>query len=220
MQAKPALQERFWQGDKLGFAERELLRDALLQGMGPVLQLIPTSLAGKWAHHSTGVTAKWQQMPGALAVAPWQECQSLPCPILVPLPMSGPERGCVKSGKADCASVLLPPCSYLGWGSGSLGVPSLLGPWVGFPHRRSRRAGMEHSDRHPRCKLSLGVNIWLLSGILCWKAPPPSLLCPFQSYMGVIDPSGRSQRSRSWVTELPPALHRDVSQAVFSACAA
>lgn len=44
MQAEPALQERFWREDKLGFAERELLRDALLQGMGPVLQLIPTML--------------------------------------------------------------------------------------------------------------------------------------------------------------------------------
>lgn len=151
VQAEPALQERFWQGDEVDFAWEGAAEGCFAAGDGVSAAADPHQPPGMWTHHSTGVAAKWQEVPGALAVASWQECQFLPSSghILVPLAISVPEPGCVESGKALPAGVLLPPCSPQGWGCGSLGVPSLLGPWVGFPHRRSRRAGMEHSDRHP-----------------------------------------------------------------------
>lgn len=158
MQAEPALQERFWREDKLGFAERELLRDALLQGMGPVLQLIPTMLQGCGL-----IKTLVSQQSGSRCQVLWQW----------PLGRSASPCPCQYQNLAvwSQGKLILPvSCSYLGWGCGSLGVSSLLGDWVDLPHRRRRRAGMEHSDRHPRTRMSLGMNIWLLSGILCWKA--------------------------------------------------
>ena len=99
---------------------RELPRIALLQGMGSVLQLIPSQTTGTWAH-STGVTAKWQEMPGTLAVVPLQEAQFLPCP----------------------GHILGPPGHmwYLNlavWGQGKVCV---LVPCSPLPHAGNRAAG-------------------------------------------------------------------------------
>lgn len=173
------MQERGWGG----FCWEGAAEGCFAAGDGVSAAADPHQPAGMWAHHSAGGTAKWQEMPGALAVAPWQESRFLPCSgvLLVSLTMSVPEPGCVGSGEVVSASALLPPCSHQGWAVGAWGSHHcwLLG-WL-F-HRRSRRAGMKHSDKHPRCKISLAVNIWLLSGILCWKAAHTSqLLCPFQS---------------------------------------
>lgn len=143
MQAEHALQERLWQGDKLCFAEKELLRGALLQGMGSVLQLIPTSLQGRGL-----IIALVSQQSGSRCQVLWQwplGRSASPCPVLSlsPCPCQYQNPAVWSQGKL-CLPV---SCSHLGRGCVNLGVPSLLGAWVGFPHRRSRRAGMEHSDR-------------------------------------------------------------------------
>lgn len=153
MQAEPALQGRGWGG----FCWEGAAEGCFAAGDGVSAAADPHQPAGTWARHSkvAGDARCSGSGPLALPALSW----SYPCP---------PDHVSTRSWLWSQGQLCLPP----GMGCGSLGVPSLLAPWVGFPHRRSRRAGMEHSDRHPRCKISLGVTIGLLSGILCWKAPP------------------------------------------------
>lgn len=147
MQAEPALQERFWRGDEVGFAWEGTADGCFAAGGGSVLQLIPTNLQGCGL-----VIALVSQRSGRRCQVLWQwplGRSANSCPVLV-ISLScwsyQYQNLAVWSQGKLC---LLVSCLPQGWGCGSLGVPSLLGPWVGFPHRRSRRAGMEHSDRHP-----------------------------------------------------------------------
>lgn len=136
MQAEPALQERFWRGDEVGFAWEGTADGCFAAGGGVSAAADPHQPTGMWARHSTGVTAKWQEMPGALAVASWQECQFLPCSghILVLLVISVPEPGCVESGKALSAGVLLAP----GMGLWEPGGPITAGSLGGFSTQKEQ----------------------------------------------------------------------------------
>lgn len=147
-------------------------------------------LQGYVPRHSTGVTAKWQKMPAAMAVVPLQETQFLPC--------SGHILGCPDhmwylnlavwgQGKVS----VLVACSSLAhagdWAAGGCEshlslVPPVLGGWVGFT---CRRAGMTCFNRSE----DIGEKYswaWIFSPSLesCTGKYPP-----LPDQMGVIDPT-------------------------------
>lgn len=138
---------------------------SVLQGMGSVLQLIPTTPQGCGL-----IIALVSQQSGRRCQA--QECQSLPCPgdILVLLTMSVPEPGCVESGEAVSAGVLLPAVLTPAMGLWEPGGPITAVSLGGFSTRKEQKG---RHGAHPRCKMTLGVNIWMLSELFCCLSPLP-----------------------------------------------
>lgn len=175
-------------------------------------------------HQPAGTWALVSQQSGRRCQVFWQwplgrSASSCPGHILVPLVMSVAELGCVESGTAVSASVLLPPCLHQGWGCGSLGVPSLL--VLGWVFHTEGAGGQEWSTLID----ILGAKCpwpWIFGCYLefCAGKPPPHCCAPSRARWELLTHQGGGQRSRSRVTEPPPALHRDGSQAVFSGCAA
>lgn len=82
----------------------------------------------------------------------------MPCPgdILVLLTMSVPEPGCVESGEAVSAGVLLPAVLTPAMGLWEPGGPITAASLGGFSTRKEQKG---RHGAHPRCKMTLGVNI-------------------------------------------------------------
>lgn len=117
------------QGVLLG---RDLLRIALLQGMGSVRQLITSQATATAVSYSASVTAKQQKMLGGLAVIPLQE-ETSSCSGYIRGPPS--RMWCLNlavwcQGKV-CVLESCSPLPVLGWGCRRLWVPFILVPWVG-----------------------------------------------------------------------------------------
>lgn len=164
---------------------------------------------GTQACHSTGVTEKWQKMPGDLGVVPLQESQ-----VLVPLAIWVPEPGSVGSEEG----VLLPLLAHTGDGAAK-GCGSHLSCILGWVLHARGQAWISLID----------VKTWVRN------APGPEYLAVLLHLelerahliavpLPVSDGSYWSSREgvrgveTGW-QRTPPALHRDVSQAVFIGCA-
>lgn len=161
------------------------------------------------------VTALESQRSSRWCEVVWQSflCRR-PAPALViyliPRPYAVPELGCVVSGESVCAGVLLP----LGRAWTGLRIPFILGPCVGFACKRSRRTGMAISDRSKylgkKCSWVFGCSVESCTG-----KSPPHCHAPFRVRWELTPARLESGEQRLGSRGLPPALHRDVSQAVF-----
>lgn len=212
-QSRPASGEmppRGWGGFSLGGSCRGLLccrwwdqrrswSPARLQGHGLVVALVSQ-------HSGRRCQALWQ----------WPLCRSPgSCPVLVvslvppPSQMRYLHRAAWGQRKAR---VLVSCCPLAHPGDGAAGgcgsPPAWVLGWV-------LHADVPREISRHRWEMRRGLNIWPFSWTSYWKVPA-SLLCPFQSQMGVIDPAGRESAEQKLSGRgRPSALHRDVSQAVF-----